>query len=332
MRPITGKPAIDAPELLAWPYDGGVVTPNLNDPTANTIHDLHASLSACDLVLSSEGNYHPALRDIWPIFLAKFGERPLHNWVYTTSPPVALPQLDHHIVQVGNLYLRCRPQAVVASGKVITRLEEAGHTEGQPHALYRDQGSVILVKKGNPKDIRSVWDLGRKDVQYVSPNPDLEPGAFGNYLATIHDIADNDLYPPQGMTATKLIDLIFNGASGNLCKWLAGPRIHHRDLPWSISFGRADAGVILYHLGLYVAQTFPDKFDIVPLGGTVASPQPLKGTTIETRYVVRIKGDWTPRQVEAREKLVQTLLSADFTKILENRGMMRPDGFVPISA
>jgi hypothetical protein len=328
MRSITGKPAIDSPELLEWPYDGGVVTPNLNDPTSNTIHDFHAGLSSCELLLSSEGNYHPALRDIWPIFLAKFGERPLQNWMYTTSPPVALPQIEHSIVQVGNLYLRCRPQVVVASRKVITQLEEERQTEGQAYALYKDRGSVILVKNGNPKSIRSVWDLGRKDVQYVSPNPALEPGAFGNYLATIRNIAEKDVNPPTGMTATTLIDLIFNEASGNPSKWLAGPRIHHRDMPWSIAFGRADAGVILYHLGLHVTQTFPDKFDIVPLGGTVANPQPLTGTIIETRYVVRIKGDWTPRQIEAREKLVQTLLSDDFTKILEKRGMMRPDGFV----
>jgi hypothetical protein len=328
MKPITGKPVIDSPELLEWPYDGGVVTPNLNDPTSNTIHDFHAGLSSCELVLSSEGNYHPALTDIWPLFLAKFGERPLQNWVYTTSPPVALPMIDHHVVQVGNLYVRCRPQVVVAGRKVIAQLEKAGHTEGHPYALYKDQGSVILVKKGNPKDISLLWDMSRTDVHYVSPNPALEPGAFGNYLATLHNIADNDVNPPTGMTATTLIDLIFNGASGNRSKWLAGPRIHHRDMPWSIAYGRADAGVIFYHLGLYVTQTFPDKFDIVPLGGTVGSPQPLRGTIIETRYVVRIKGNWVPRQIEARENLIQTLLSDDFTRILEKRGMMRPDDFV----
>jgi hypothetical protein len=328
MKLITGKPVIDSPDLLEWPYDGGVLTPNLNDPTSNTIHDFHAGLSSCELMLSSEGNYHPALRDVWPLFLAKFRERPLQNWVYTTSPPVALPMIDHHVVQVGNLYVRCRPQVVVVGKKVIAQLEEAGHTEGQPHALYKDRGSVILVKKGNPKNICSIWDLGRTDVQYVSPNPALEPGAFGNYLATLHNIAANDANPPAGMTATTLIDLIFNEASGNPSKWLAGPRIHHRDVPWSIAYGRADAGVILYHLGLYVAQTFPDKFDMVPLGGTVGGPQPLRGTVIETRYVVRIKGDWAPRQVEAREKLIQTLLSDAFTRILEKRGMLRPDGFV----
>jgi hypothetical protein len=331
MAPIKGKPVIDAPELLDWPYDGGIVVPNLNDPTSNTLHDFHAGLSSCELVLSSEGNYHPALRDIWPVFLAKFKDRSLRNWFYTTSPPVAAPQLDHQVVQFGNLYATCRPQVVVGTGRVMKRLEEAGYAEGSPHPLYRDRGSVILVKKGNPKNVRSVWDLGRGDVHFVSPNPELEPGAFGNYAETIHNIAERDDKPPKDMTAEGLVDAIFNGATKSSHKWLAGPRIHHRDIPWSIAYGRADAGVILYHLGLYIIQTFPDKFDVAPLGGSVAEPQPLKGTVIGTRHVVRIKGDWTPEQIDAREKLIQTLLSNDFTQILEKRGMVRPDGFVPMA-
>lgn len=331
MRPITGKPIIDSPQLLEWPYDGGIVTPNLNDLTSNVLNDFHAGISSCELVLSSEGNYHPALRDIWPIFLSKFKDHPLKNWLYTTSPPVAVPQLDNQVVQFGNLYATCRPQVVVGSEKVIKQLEVAGYTEGAPCPLYKDRGSVILVKKGNPKEIRVVWDLGRDDVQYISPNPTLEPGAFSNYAGTIYNIAENDPNPPKGMTTEKLIDTIFNGASRNPYKWLAGPRIHHRDIPWSIAHGRADAGVILYHLGLYIRQTFPDKFDVVPLGGTISDPQPLKGTMIDTRLVVRIKGDWTPRQIEVREKLIQTLLSDDFTKILEKRGMRRPEGFVPMT-
>ena len=331
MRPITGKPVIDSPNMLEWPYDSDTVTPNLNDPTSNTLHDFHGEISSCDLCLSSEGNYHPALKDVWPIFLAKFKDRPLQNWFYTTSPPVALPQLDRQVVQFGNLYARCRPQVVVATGKVMKRLQEADQTGGQPHPLYRDRGSVILVKKGNPKNINSVWDLGRRDVQYVSPNPTLETGAFDNYANTIYNIASNDPNPPADMTPEQLIDTIFNGASGNPHKWLAGPRIHHRDVPWSIAYGKADAGLIMYHLGLYIRDTFPDVFDIVPLGGTIADPQPFKGTIIGTRFVVRIKGDWTPRQIEARDKLIQTLLSDDFTRILEKRGMLRPDGFVPVT-
>jgi len=331
MRPIIGKPVIDSPELLEWPYDNDTVTPNLNDPTSNTLHDFHADISSCDLCFSSEGNYHPALRDVWPIFLAKFKDRPLQNWFYTTSPPVAMPQLARQIVQFGNLYAKCRPQVVVATGKVMKQLEETGQTAGEPHPLYKDRGSVILVKKGNPKDVHSVWDLGRRDVQYVSPNPALEPGAFDNYANTIYSIAKNDPIPPGGIKPEQLIDTIFNGASGNPHKWLAGSRIHHRDVPWSIAYGKADASVIMFHLGLYIRDTFANLFGLVPLGGTIADPQPLKGTTIGTRFVVRIKGDWTPRQIEASEKLIQTLLSDDFTKILQKRGMLRPDGFVPMN-
>ena len=314
MQPITGKPIIDAPETLEWPYDGGIVTPNLNDPTSNILHDLHAGISACDLVFSTEGNYYPALRDIWPKFLAKFADQPLTNWYYTTSPPIAPPQLEKGVVQFGNLYATCRPQVVVATEKVVKRLEQAGYTDGPAHPLYKDRGSVILVKKGNPKGIRSVWDLGREDVQYVSPNPTLEPGAFGNYAGSIYNIAENDPNPPKEMTAQKLIDAIFNGKSQNPGKWLAGPRIHHRDIPWSVACGRGNAGLILYHLGLYITQTFPEKFEIVPLGGTLSDPQPLNGAITSVRFVVGIKGDWTPRQMKVRDTLIRTLLSDDFSK------------------
>ncbi len=330
MVPITGKPVIDAPQLLEWPYDRGVVTPNLNDPTSNVLHDFHGKIGSCELVFSTEGNYHPALKDIWPIFLAKFKDRPLRSWFYTTSPPVAVPQLANGVVQFGNLYAGSRPQVVVGTGKVMKRLEEAGYADGSPYPLYKDRGSVILVKEGNPKNIRTVWDLGRDDVRFVSPNPELEPGSFGNYAETVYNIAANDAHPPTNMTPEKLIGAIFNGTTKVPDKWLAGLRIHHRDIPWSIAFGKADAGVILYHLGLYAMETFPEKFDIVPLGGTVEDPQPLKGTIIGTRYVVRIKGEWSVRQKEAREKLVQTLLSDDFTAILIKRGMVRPEELVPM--
>jgi len=66
----------------------------------------------------------------------------------------------------------------------------------------------------------------------------------------------------------------------------------------------------------------------VPLGGTVADPHPLEGTIISTRFMVRIKGNWSARQLEACEKLVETLLSDDFSKILQRRGLLRPEGFM----
>ena len=323
---ITGKPVIDAPLLLAWPPDREVTHPDLSDPTSNTLYDFHAHLSDCDLAFSTEGNYHPALRELWPLFLAQFKDRPLANWFYTTSPPVPLDQITRHGVQIGNLLATCKPSLVVATSRVIEKLAKAGQTEGPAYPLYQDRGAVILVKKGNPKQIHTVWDLGRDGVRLVTPNPVLEPGAFGNYLGTIYGIAANDKQPPSGWRAADLINRIFNGDSRDPYKWLAGPRIHHRDLPWSVAYGRADAAVIYYHLGLYTKQTFPDLFDLVPLGGTCDAPQPLPGTIIGTRLATRIQGDWSPRQQEAREKLLASLLSEEFTVILTKHGLVRPPG------
>jgi hypothetical protein len=327
---ITGTPEIDAPQLLLWPTDRGTVQPNLNDPTSNTLYDFHGEISSCDMVFSTEGNYHPALHDAWPIFLAKFKDDPLKNVFYTTSPPVFAPQALNGILQFGNLYATCRPQLAAGSMKAIKKLQDAGLAAGTPIPFYQDRGEVILVKKGNPKRIASVWDLARPDVRYASPNPTLEPGAFGNYVNTIYGIAANDPSAPPGMTPEALVDAVFNNSRHVPHKWLAGPRIHHRDVPWSIAYGRADAGVILYHLALYAKQTFPDQFDIVPLGGTVSNPQPLPGSASSVRYLVRVQGDWNGRQNQATQALIDTLLSNDFTTILQAHGLARPNGFVPV--
>jgi hypothetical protein len=320
---ITGTPVIDAPPQLNWPLDQGVLTPNLNDPTADLLHDLHGQISAADLMLSTEGNYHMALKDIWPSFLAKFPDAPLANWFYSTSPPVPLEQIANQRLQIGNLTLTCRPAVVVATRKVIEKLAPAGLAEGPVLPLYQDRGVVILVKKGNPQKIHTIWDLGRQGVRLVTPNPKLEPGAFQNYVGTLYHIAEHDKKPPPGMSAARLFELILQGGSHDPEKWLAGARIHHRDLPWSVAYGRADAAIIYYHLGCYTQETFPDLFDLVPLGGNLSDPQPLQGTIITTRFLVRIKGDWSPRQLEAREKLVETLLSPEFTRVLEKRGLRR---------
>lgn len=324
MPAITGKPVFDTAPILEWPLDNGTKTPSLHNPTSNTLYDLHGSVDSCDLVFSTEGNYHMALHDVWPAVLAKFKDDPLHNAMYTTSPPVVVPQLKENLVQFDNLDVKCRPSVAVGNKKLMDKILAAGANDGEPQALYQDRGEVILVKKGNPKHIKTVWDLGRKGVRMVTPNPELEPGAYGNYQNAIYNIAKQDPHPPKGWTAEKLIDVLYNGKSGDKDKWLAGRRIHHRDEPWSVALGKADAALFLYHLGRYTKGSFPDTFDIIPLGGTVDNPQPLPGTKIGVRYVVAIKGNWSPKQKAAQQALIGVLQSDIFTKALEQHGLQRP--------
>jgi len=212
----------------------------------------------------------------------------------------------------------------------MKKLKAQGVIYGKPIKILKNYGNVILVKKGNPKDIKTVWDLGRPDVTLVTPNPEMEGGSFGNFSESIYNVAKNDPKPPKGMTAEKLFDSIFNadktacGAAGKKCNWVSGKRIMHREQPWAVYSGNADAGFIFYHLALYVVCSFPDEFEIIPVGGTVEHPKPAKGNKVGVLQAVRIKGHWSKKQKAATEQLMKSFQSDTFTKYLAKQGIRRP--------
>jgi len=325
MPAITAKPVMDVPKLLEWQQYGGTSKPDISEPTANTLNDLTAEINNCDVNLSTAGNYHMALHELWPHYLAMFNEkdRP-KTWMFTTSPPVSPEQIANRNLQVGNLQSKCLPQVAVGPKRLMDRLESAGVTESGAVEVFVNRGSVLLVKKGNPKHIKTVWDIGRRNVKLVTSNPDNEKGSFEGYRDTIYGIASADPKPPRNMSADILFNRIFNGQSGNPEKWLTGARVHHREVPWSVAYGKADVGVMFYHLALHAIRQFPDKFEIVPLGGTVESPVPLPGNKASSHYAVRIKGNWTPMQLDARERLMMSLSSVKFGEILVKHGMNPP--------
>lgn len=349
---INNLPVIDGPsEVLSWPIDTVEKTPSLAEPTANFLNDLHGKMTDCELSFTTAGNYHMALRELFQTnFLPKFpADAPLKNYFYTTSPPIAVRQIKNKVVQFHNFESNCQPSVVAAPAGVMNSLKASGLLEGDaPLAVFKNRGNVILVKKGNPKKIKTIWDLGRENVSIVTPNPNTEPGSFANYTNTIYNVALNDTaHAPANMDADKLFNSIFNATIDDECKenkdkkkkenrdedecrikWYAGSTIHHREVPWSIAYGKADASVIFYHLALYMVRTFPDKFEIVPLGGTADDPQPMAGNLIETTLITRVKNAsgiaWTDRQKEVREKLIESYKSDEFTPILLKHGLLRP--------
>ncbi len=347
--PIYGAPTLDTPlNLLDWEYEFPKEAANLDEPTANRLNDLHGELSQCDLALSTAGNYHMALKDLMQYYLhVAAADLGITSWTYTTSPPISYASVKHSVVQFGNLAVRCRPQLAVAPAGEFTDLRREDFIAGDLVAVIRNYGNVILVKKGNPKRIDSVWDLGRPDIRIVTPNPDpqSEPGSFGNYSGSIYRIAYYQYFEApavgeptfceanpnecQGMTPQELFDRIFNGAKPSPAdKWLAGKRIHHREVPWSIAYGRADAGLIFYHLARHAVEMFPDTFEIVPLGGTAYAPAPLKGNNQAVLSMGCIKDPaFTPLQIAARDRLAEAYMSTTFDTILADHGLTRPANF-----
>jgi len=353
---INGHPEIDKPVLLDWPLDIPSTTPDLSEPTSNRIFDLHARISNCEdtnIVLSTAGNYHMALRDLWYDYYLPRTEHLVRNWYYTTSPPISPEQIQNKTLTFGNIRLECTPSLAVGPAGLMESLRDLGVIEGAPIPVIRNFGNVILVKKGNPKNIKSIWDLGRKHIRVVTSNPDTETGSFNNYSNSIYNIAASDNTPPHHWTAEKLFNSIFNQniqlhhahtkhndddyddnkyshykkQHNKIKKWLSGERIHHREVPWSIAHGNADAGLMFYHLGLYMVRTFPELFEIVPLGGTAELPEPVEGNKVATLYITRITGDFNQDQIQAREELIDAYESVDFDFILEKHGLRRPVDF-----
>ena len=341
---ITGSPVITTPALLAWaPDDTSWKGADLTEPTAKGM-DLHGTIERCgdvDVVLSTAGNYHMALKEIWSVFRTKLGMSKV-NAVYTTSPPVAMQQVKDGGVRVGNLELGCRPSVVVATEKYLKKLETAGIIGSARVPVYESRGVALLVKKGNPGHITSVWDLLKPNVHVVTPNPNTgEPVAA--YAKALYLAAAANPNGPKGATPEDLYNSIFNEPmcdfSRDSCnpKWYAGVRIHHREVPRAVAYATMKkpddimVGLLFYHLALDATRKFPDTFDMIPLTGTVNNPTPVDGTPLNPHFLAFVKGSWSKTQEMARMRLLDAYTSPEATRIYESAGMHRPAG-VPLDA
>ncbi len=70
----------------------------------------------------------------------------------------------------------------------VTRLVEAGKVadtwnQDQYHGIVTDSVVVLMVRPGNPKNIKSFEDLARDDVDVIDPNPATSGGARWNIMA-----------------------------------------------------------------------------------------------------------------------------------------------------
>ena len=282
---IEGNPRIYSPDLLEWKTDFQAKSPDLTEPTSNRIYDLHLQVNDCkafDLILSTSGNYHMALTEFWYTYFLP-NNRQVKNWFFSTSPPIGPEQTKNGVLSYSNVALACPPHLVVGPKGVMEQLQKDGLMQGQPLPMFTNRGNVLLVKKGNPKNIQSIWDLQRSNIVLGTSNPYTEPGSFGNYASSIYNIAQQD-------KNAEAADVLFQSLFGKgTKKWVTGKRIHHREVPHLIYSSQADVGIVFYHLARYFVESFPNEFEIVPLGGTVETPTPLPGNKVGKLFIARTK-------------------------------------------
>lgn len=292
--PVTGGPVIvQHLGKMEWPQDLPDIAPALTQLVHNDINDLHGELS-CELIISSPGNYHMALKDAFygapelgHIGLIEQVGTPSQFKVsicWSTSPPVSVEQIVAKKMQFKNIAMAGLPSLVLAPAEVMDTLVASGMVDGATRmAVLSNRGNVMLIRADKagigPGRIANICDLGGT-TRVVTPHPALERGSFENFAGTLFNVADRHAF---GCNAADLFNSIYSqkltaydlAAFGNPYdiegvrsvfgrgaypqgtgpKWVASSKIMHRDIPYALCHDEADAAIIFYHLARYLKAT-----------------------------------------------------------------------------
>ncbi len=249
-------------------------------PASNICLDFHGDPVTAQLVVFSDGNHHMALLDCLEEFRRQ--HRELRGIFYATTPPgPVINLLKTGALKLGNLIISVTPHVFISPPDVLDRLKKEQLVSWH-RPFVRNQGNVVLLKRGNPKAVKQATDLLRDDVTLFLSNPDNEKASFSAYCQTL-----KALLPEQNERDF----LALKQAQERL---VFGACIHHREAPQAVAAGMADAAVVFYHLALRYMRIFPDIFEVLPLGGTFAQPIPVVGNVIGTtsRGLVGDGGSW----------------------------------------
>ncbi len=273
-----------APTAISWPDEHPArLAANATAykvAKSNLMLDFHGSANNPDLVVFMAGNQYRA----FPELVAEY-----QNWCttqevckgvktanvfYATLPPGKLiDAMASGKLVVGNFWFDVRPDALwpdvfMTGARQMTRLGKMGHVDD--YTLYaRNRGVVLLVAKGNPKNIQSVADLARPDVRVAISSPVREPASFDSYSRTL-DGQGGAKFAQNLLTKPNTVSPDF---------------VHHRENPQFIADGVADVAPMYFHFGDYLKTNLPNQFDYVSL--------PAEGNFVDALGIAKIKT--TPR-------------------------------------
>ena len=175
---------------LIWPIETVSKDPPAvvwHQPASNIVLDFHGDPLKARLVVFSDGNHHMALEPALRAFYKAYPE--VEDIFYATTPPgPIIAFLKMGALQLGNLKLSLQPDLFISPPRVMAQLQKEGFVRSH-QLLARNRGSVLLVGKGNPKQITGIADLMRDDVRLFISNPDTETVSYEGYRETLAQMA-----------------------------------------------------------------------------------------------------------------------------------------------
>lgn len=300
--------------MLRWPYEGAQTPEAVDGSNAGclsvpgfSVVDAHGDPMVAQLKIFSDGNHHMALEAACRLFLERNPEA--LDVFYTTAPAGTVKSaFESGKLRFGNLTLSVKPNVFMGPQQVVGPLYEAGKVS-KPIPFAQSRGSVLLVRKGNPRNISKVSDLLRDDVTVACSSPTKEKASFNVYSTTLRNLVRTE---SGDESANALFKLLSDGST------MHSETVHHREIPQLIASGAADVAPLYYHLALRYVTIFPDEFEFVPLGGTVNDPLPGPEHVLNTYFVSVVNGDSGGFGAEFAE----FVLSPEVADIYKSKGLM----------
>jgi ABC-type molybdate transport system substrate-binding protein len=197
-------------------------------PDVDNVPDIHGNPCEAKLVIFIGGNQFFVLPQLIAAFEQQHPELKGHIFYETLPPGILRKQIAaNDALTLGNLTIQVKPDVYEAGARVLKQMEQANQVKGV--VQYATNDLEIMIPAANPKNIRSLKDLGRADVALSMPNPQWE-GVANQIADSLRKAGGDSLYQAVYQ------DKVKNGKT-------VLTEIHHRQTPMRIMSGRADAGV-----------------------------------------------------------------------------------------
>jgi ABC-type molybdate transport system substrate-binding protein len=208
--------------------------PSFSASGVDDVMDLHGDLHNAKLVLFVGGNEWMAMPAIVDAFVRSHPDAaPVF---YETLPPgILAAQLASGTLRVGALSVSAPADVFMAGRRRMAEVRSAGLVRDP--TTYASNTLAILVRRGNPKHVSGMADLGRSDVRVAMPNPAYE-GIARQIELSMHETG-----------GARLVDAVMVTKVRNGTTMLT--QIHHRQTPLWLVQGRVDAGPLWLTEGLH---------------------------------------------------------------------------------
>lgn len=273
---------------------------------SNILLDFHGNPNNPQLTVLSDGNHHMALQETLQDFSKSLSD--VENIFYVTLPPRLLKNIiETGGIQVGNIDLTINADIILSPPKFLQELSTQCYINCK-FPFVKNQGCVLLIRNGNPKNIHSVEDLCRDDINLFISNPITESVSHNGYRDTLIKSA-----AAIGLDGEQLAKRIDNEGEGIVY----GNQIHHREAPQLIASGECDIAIVYYHLALRYTRIFPREFDFIPMGGSKETPSPGANNTVSSVDIALLNDNSV-----MTENLIRFLKSTKALEIYHYHGLL----------